>query len=282
MNDGPGQRAAGYKPRQVEAARRVIVELWQLLAAYRHAMVLVGGWVPDLLLPEASPPHTGSIDVDLLLDPGPLRRGQYGELLQALADRGYERTKPFRFAKSVVVDDGEPIPVEVDFLVPKGLMPRPRSGAARGFRAIEADGAELAIESTEAARLEGSVPDGARHVVEVRVASVEAFIVMKAFALRGRLKEKDAYDIVYCLQNWPGGAAAVAERLRRFSDRADVREAMRVLAVHFASPDHLGAQAVAAFRDPADPDERAFVARDAFERVQALLRGLGFQEDVNS
>jgi Nucleotidyl transferase AbiEii toxin, Type IV TA system len=197
-----------------------------------------------------------------------------------MVERGYKRTKAFRFAKEVTVDEGEPIVVEVDFLVPKGSLPRPRTRAVPGFRAIEAEGASLALESTESARVDGSMPDGPRHSVDLRVASVEGFIVMKAFALRGRLKEKDAYDIVFCLQHWPGGAAAIADRLRPFSGRADVREAMRILAVHFASPGHLGAQSVAVFLDPGDPDERAFVARDAFERVQALLRELGFGENA--
>ena len=277
MNGELGQRAAAYEPRQVEAARRVILELWQILGAYRDAMVLVGGWVPELLLPQAKPPHTGSIDVDLLLNPKPLREGHYAELLKAIQARGYRRTKPFRFAKDIVVDDGGPINVEIDFLVPKGSLRRTRSRVAPGFRAIEAEGASLAIESTENRRLEGSMPDGAHNRVELQVASIEAFLVMKAFALRGRLKGKDAYDIVFCLRNWPGGTTAVADRLRPFAGRAEVREMMRILAVHFASPDHLGAQSVAAFLDPADPDERAFVARDAYERVQALLRELGFE-----
>lgn len=277
MNGRPGQRAAGYEARQVEAARRVIVELWQILGPYREAMVLVGGWVPDLLLPRATPPHTGSIDVDLLLNPEPLREGQYAELLRAIETRGYRRTKPFRFAKDVVVDGGDPVTVEVDFLVPKGSLRRPHSEVGHGFRAIAVEGALLAIESTQSTSLDGSMPDGARNRVEIQVASVEGFLVMKAFALRGRLKEKDAYDIVFCLQNWPGGATAVADRLRPFAGRAEVREAMRILAVHFASPDHLGARSVAAFLDPAGPDERAFVARDAYERVQALLREVGFE-----
>ena len=69
MNDRDQQRAGPHVPRQVEAARRVMVEVWQILGAYRDAIVLVGGWVPALLLPGASPPHTGSIDVDLLLNP---------------------------------------------------------------------------------------------------------------------------------------------------------------------------------------------------------------------
>lgn len=49
-----------------------MTEIWQVLGEYRDSMVLIGGWVPDLLLPGAIPPHTGSLDVDVLLDPGPI------------------------------------------------------------------------------------------------------------------------------------------------------------------------------------------------------------------
>ncbi len=57
-----------YTDRQVEAARRVLVDVGQVLASFRDAMGVVGGWVPDLLFPAADPRHVGSIDVDLALD----------------------------------------------------------------------------------------------------------------------------------------------------------------------------------------------------------------------
>ena len=63
MNLQPGNHQEDYPQREVEAARRVMTELWQVLGAYRDAMVLIGGWVPDLLLPTAIPPHTGSLDL---------------------------------------------------------------------------------------------------------------------------------------------------------------------------------------------------------------------------
>ena len=53
-----------YTDRQVDAARRVLVDLGQVLASFQDAIVIVGGWVPDLLVPEADPKHIGSIDVD--------------------------------------------------------------------------------------------------------------------------------------------------------------------------------------------------------------------------
>jgi len=43
-------------------------------------------------------------------------------------------------------------------------------------------------------RLEGTLPDGAVDEVQVRVASVVPFLVMKAMALADRRKAKDAYD----------------------------------------------------------------------------------------
>jgi tRNA nucleotidyltransferase/poly(A) polymerase len=72
---------AEYDSRQTEAARRVLVDVGQVPAAFQDCLVLIGGWVPDLLLPEADEPHVGSIDVDWALDAERLRQGRYAELL---------------------------------------------------------------------------------------------------------------------------------------------------------------------------------------------------------
>ena len=45
------------------ASRAVLVEVLQVLGAFRDDIVLVGGWVPDLLYPNLG--HGGSLDVDL-------------------------------------------------------------------------------------------------------------------------------------------------------------------------------------------------------------------------
>lgn len=57
-----------YSSREVEAARRAIIDVMQVLASFSDCLVLVGGWVPDLLILDAEVPHVGSIDVDLALD----------------------------------------------------------------------------------------------------------------------------------------------------------------------------------------------------------------------
>lgn len=57
-----------YTSEAVAAAKSVLVELARLLGEYRDEIVLVGGWVPELLLGDSEVPHTGSMDIDLALD----------------------------------------------------------------------------------------------------------------------------------------------------------------------------------------------------------------------
>jgi len=84
MNGEAARRAADYEPTYVVAAESVVIELWQILGAYCDVMVLVGGSVPPLLVPDARPRHTGSIDVDVLLDPEVLTGVQYEAVLRLI------------------------------------------------------------------------------------------------------------------------------------------------------------------------------------------------------
>ncbi len=181
--------ARSFRPDAVAAARSVILELWQVLGAFRDAVVLVGGWVPELLHPHARPPHTGSLDVDVLLNPGPLGQKRYAERLRLLEARGYERTEqPFKYRRKVVIGTGRSVVVDVDFLIPKRTAKRGR-GVLKSFRAIGADRVELALADSAPVIVDGTMPGGALNRVEVTVTGVAGFLVMKAFALHGRLKE---------------------------------------------------------------------------------------------
>ena len=97
-------RAADYRERDVEAAHAVLSELGQVRAASREQFVIVGGAVPWLLLPDARPPHIGTLDLDLDLDPEALAGGGYAALVEALEKKGYERgvgeLKPFQLRAS--------------------------------------------------------------------------------------------------------------------------------------------------------------------------------------
>lgn len=275
MNLQPGNHQEDYPQREVEAARRVMTELWQVLGAYRDAMVLIGGWVPDLLLPTAIPPHTGSLDVDLLLDPGPLRdEDRYADLVVLLKGRGYEETdKPFKLAKSVEVDEQDPIRVEVDFLLPR--KPKTKRGKVLPeFRAIEADGARFALGHKQALAFQGRMPDGRQNTVTLQVASLAAFIVMKAYALDGRDKAKDAYDLYFCLKNAQGGPKGIAATFGADRKHPEVVRALEILASKFGSPDDYGPGSVVLFLNPEDADERRFLARDAHTLMKVFLEAL--------
>lgn len=150
------RHAADYSPAEVEAARRVVIEVAQNPGEFAEACVLVGGWVPDLLIPDPEAEYAGSIDVDLALNPERLSGNQYATLLDTLKRKGYEPgEKPFQLRREVEVE-GRKIPVDVDFLAPKGAeMKKHRPKLVPGFRVLEADGCALAFRKLVAVKLEG-------------------------------------------------------------------------------------------------------------------------------
>jgi hypothetical protein len=263
-----------YSADQVEAARSVLLELVHLLGEYRDDIVVVGGWVPQLILPPSHPPHVGSIDVDLALNHRHLREAGYATIQALLNRRGYEQDprQPFIYHRTVVVN-GHAIKVEVDFLAGEyeGTGVKHRTQPVHEGRARKARGCDLAFDLYVETDIEGELPEGGRDQARVRVSSVVAFLVMKGMALHDRLKEKDAWDIYFTLINNPGGLDALAQEIRQHLDHGLVNEGLKKIADKFASPDHMGPKFVADFEDIQDEDERAIRIRDAYERVNRLL-----------
>jgi hypothetical protein len=105
-----------YTAEAVEAARSVMLELTRLLGEYRDGMVIIGGWVPELLLSKAEHPHTGSLDVDVALNHQAISDAGYKTILELLLSHGYSSGKqPFIFHRTVEIN-GNVHEVEVDFL----------------------------------------------------------------------------------------------------------------------------------------------------------------------
>jgi len=80
-----------YTAEAVKAAKRVLIELAHRPGEYRNDVVVVGGWVPDLLLANPDPPHTGSMDIDLALDHRQLREEGYRMIRDLLLGSGYRQ-----------------------------------------------------------------------------------------------------------------------------------------------------------------------------------------------
>jgi predicted nucleotidyltransferase len=264
-----------YSPRQTEAARRVLIDLGQVLAAFEDCLVVVGGWVPDLLLKSAEEPHVGSIDVDLALDAEKLAEGRYAQLVETLLKtrRYHQSEEPFKLFTQVDLGDGESaVRVDVDFLKPSGVKLRKnRPRLLEGFRPLDADGCAAAFNHPELVVLAGKTPKGAKNTVQFRVASVPDFLVMKSYALRKRDKPKDAYDICYCLDNYPGGAVKIAEVWNEQPRKRHVVEAIEILQEKFSALDAYGPAQVVEFHNSSNRDERERQRRRAYELVQSFL-----------
>lgn len=264
-----------YSPRQTEAARRVLVDVGQVLASFTDCLVVVGGWTPDLLLPNAEEKHIGSIDVDLALDAAKLNDGRYAELVKLLLDtkRYHPGEKDFQLVVEVDLKDGEnPVQVEVEFLAPKEVKPKKnKPKLLADFRVLQVEAASEAFRSPVELRLPGQNVRGAKNTVSIRVASLADFLVMKAHAIGGRDKPKDTYDLCYCLEQFPGGMGKLAADWKQRSKEKNIAKAVAILREKFANVDEFGPQQLAAFHAAPDGETQAMHARRAYELVQKFL-----------
>jgi len=216
MMPGEPQSAVDYDDRTTAAVKSVLVEIGQILGSFKGKFAVIGGAVPWLLLEADDMRHVGTIDVDLGLNAEALGDGEYATLVEALQGHGYrqrEGLRRFQLARRIQPeDDGPAIEVIVDFLMPRDAhIVKNKPPLLSNFAVQRADGADLATTFYKLVAIEGPMPGGGTNRVEVAVCSIPALLAMKGHALNGRYKQKDAYDIYYCVRNYPGGLAVLAE-----------------------------------------------------------------------
>jgi len=250
------------------ASRAVLIEVMNVLGAFRDDIVLIGGWVPDLLYPNRG--HMGSLDVDLAVSPDAFHAAVYQTILRRMLDAGYtHRAAPAHFLKQI---KGARHPVKVDLV----------SGQYQGGekeKAIQVNelqlntlrGLDLAFELCEEIHISGIMPDGIRNTVRARIVRPEAFILIKAFALEERHVEKDAYDIDFVLRNYEPDVEALARQIRPLVTGGLAKEGYETLKGKFASLDSVGPCWAAAVAETQGADD-AQAQRAAFEYAQALFR----------
>ena len=280
------QSANDYDDRATAAVKAVLVEIGQILGGFRRKFVVVGGSVPWILLDESDMPHVGTIDVDLSLDAKALGDGEYATLVGALMSQGYEQRKDrrrFQLVRRVAAaDGGESVEVIVDFLMPRDARTdRSKPPLIDDFAVQRAHGADLALRFHRMVEIEGTMPDGGRNRVKLAFASVPAFLAMKGFAINDRLKQKDAYDIYYCVRNHaPGNPRALAEDCRLVLDTAEGRRGYGYIREKFDAVDGFGPTSVRRFVEGTGilegrtPDQWQ---QDAFGQVDVWLRALGLR-----
>lgn len=269
-----------YSADAVHAAKSVLIELTHLLGEYREDIVLIGGWVPELIIPQGQKPHVGSIDVDLALNHTRIKEAGYRRIEELLRSRGYYQDKErpqYIFLRDVKSGDIA-ITVEVDLLAGEyeGTGKGRRHQSVQGIKARKARGCDLAFEMIKEISIEGELPGGGLDRVIIRVAAIVPFFVMKGMALVDRMKEKDAWDIYYCILTYPGGIGALVQEFELHKDHGLIQEGLENIASKFSSEKDIGPKFVADFEEADDPEEIDRIKRDAFERVHAFLAKLGY------
>lgn len=275
--------ANDYDDRGAQAVYSVLLEIGQVLGAYRDQFVVIGGSVPWLLFPDAMPSHVGTLDIDLSLDAQALGDGEYKGLVESLEAAGYERAaeqmKVFQLRRTVRIDEHEPVAVIIDLLMPReAKIQRNKPPLLANFAVQKADGAGVAMQSFVQHTLHGMMPDGRPNTVELRVASIPAFLVMKGYALAGRDKHKDAYDIYFSVRQFEGGPEVLADACRSLMADPVALGGYKRIAEKFANDGAFGPVTVRRFLSDSDAlgaMTAEQVQVDAFRQVRAWLDHLG-------
>jgi len=222
---------------QTEAARAVLIEVSQILGAFKDNIVIVGGWVPDLWYSDKN--HVGSLDVDLAVSPEARGSDAYSTILGRLKEKGYSHAiQPTRFLRIV---EGVSEPIKIDFISGQYVNDEKKDKVIvdeLGLNTLR--GIDLAFEMNEEIAIEGIMPDGSHNIVHPRIVRPEAFILIKAFALADRMKPKDAYDIAFVLHHYEPEISVLASYLQPIIRDGLGAEALQILIEKFATLESVG------------------------------------------
>jgi len=215
--------------------------VWAGLGRWHDDLVLVGGLVPKYLCGDPTEsrglPRPATLDVDLGIALA-ADAGQYGKLFWELSAQGFspEKDLPTRFVSTI---NGVNVPI--DFLVERS----PATTGTTQVADISANimpGVDRALALARCVTISGVDLHGAQQSLVARVCEVGPFLALKLRAFYSRQQPKDAFDILYTVRHYDGGADAAIEA---FS--AEVRagnpacgDALTTLRQHFVTEEHPG------------------------------------------
>jgi hypothetical protein len=258
----------------VTACRSVLIEVLTILGKDLDNLAVVGGWVPELAFPNKG--HIGSLDVDLALDARKLQPKAYESIRKKLVDAGYRQSPevPNRFFRHF---PGTSLTVKIDLVT--GEFP---DMAIEGthiqiqeLAVCKLRGIDLVFAFPQEVAVEGVLPDGGHNRVTARLPTIAAFLCIKAITLNERMKTKDAYDIYFCVDHYPGGYKALASEFLGKLDNKLIAEGIAILRDKFARLDSIGPVWAAQTAEEAVTGTGSsfeLEQRRAYELVNALLR----------
>lgn len=278
------RRYEEYDEATTERCERALITLIGDLGPWGDRLYLAGGLAPQYLvgsLPEDARAHVGTTDVDLVigLALGDETPETYRTLQENLKKSGFRQSEPsFRWTRVV-----EGVSVKIEFLcetdqVEPGRIFKPKGEhAGAKFAAFNIRGAQLVRSDFVVCGLEGErLDEGGRSKVEIRVANILTYAVLKILAFQERHDNKDAYDLVFTLLNADGGPEEAGRRAREsaVAGHEQVEEALLLLNERFIDVNQDGPSAYAGFLARAgDEEDAARLRQEAVATVRAFVRG---------
>ena len=290
---------AGYSDQFTKDCERVLVTLLIGIGRHRDSFYLIGGLTPRYLVPQrppAVPAHAGTLDVDMVIDLQVLANAEsYQSLEENFAKLGFtpaanQKGNAQRWRWAVRTEHGAIMVIELlsDRTQGSGAL-QPLAGEGR-ISALNMDHVSIVFDHYETVDVSAELlGNGGVGTVSVKYANLVGFTCLKAFAIQNRIENKDAHDLVYCLEHTPDKSEAVAEKFReakkgRHGDL--VRRSLDILKTNFltdrAAEGYLkrGPVSVAAFElgtdvDPARRELRILRQRQASAVVDRLIKDIG-------
>jgi hypothetical protein len=277
-----------YNEETTVICERALVTLLGDIGPWGSCIYLVGGLTPRYLVEAAAGtlPHVGTSDVDLGIVLAVDDVEAYQTLETNLRKSGFmQRMFPddpsFRWRRRV----GKAI-VTVEFLCDAdsgfGRMAKVGRGTGSAFQALRVKGVSLVARDYQVRDIERErLDDRGISRVSMRIASLLPFVVLKIQAFQDRHKEKDSYDLVYCLLNHedgPKGAARCVLASPILREPFTV-ESLRLLRLRFETEKHDGPIDYARFMaGTAAPEPReALVATTVVQDFCVELVALGLE-----
>jgi hypothetical protein len=237
----------GYSDQVTHDCERVLVTLLRSLGPWKNSIFLVGGLTPRYLVPEKPPQvpqHAGTLDLDIVIDLLILEDTEaYRTLEENLRKIGFDNATNDKGQKQnwrwkITLDDGSTVILELladrSDQVGGKVKPLPTEGT---ISALNIPHSSMVFDLHDATDVSAELLGGDGVTTEtVRYANIVSFVCLKALAFADRAERKDAHDLVYCIENAPGGIEAAAKAFRENMEgkyQDVVQQCVVILRSHF-------------------------------------------------
>ncbi len=251
--------ANDYKREDLELVRQTCLYVATKLGDLLDDLVVVGGLVPSLLIPDESLPagedvHIGTTDLDLGLSLAILDTKRYEDLSLRLNRADFkpdenEEGNPTLQRWKITPSAG--LKVTLDFLIPPSLA-ADKGGDLRHIQkdlaAVITPGLRLAFWDKQKVSLKGVTLLGEKANRDIWVCGPGAFVVLKALAFDQRGENKDAYDLYFVIRNYGRSIDDVCRCISPLLEEVETKKALAILNRDFLEPDGIGPSRVAWFQ----------------------------------